>query len=366
MRVLKVISEHLGVHLNINTNVTTPNIFIGDKHLLEDATFHYIYPHLVYEYTWFVPLAEPYPRWSSISRLYRTEAWLFGVLSLTLAAVALRCLAVQESGAYSSATNCLLNAWSVLTAVAVPRMPHGHSLRILFFSWVVYSLAIDTIFQAFVTTYLIDPGRQHQINNYQELIRNNFSFLFDSTRMAQRHLVLGNTPGFVFTSSSDTLIFALQRPHTALMLSDKIFTYHYQRVCDFNRSVYFHKLTHETVSAYLVLRVNKTFPYMSRVSDVISHMVQAGIPDRTMKTITDPKGLNPGTIRAIKNLNEEYVVLSPTHFLSAFTILLMGLGVSVVTFVTELSMSQTALHKFTVNLVCSGNSVFEISTFHDH
>lgn len=112
--------------------------------------------------------------------------------------------------------------------------------------------------------------------------------------------------------------------------------------------MYFHKLTHETVSAYLVLRVNKTFPYMSRVSDVISHMVQAGIPDRMMKTITDLKGLNPGTIRAIKNLNEEYVVLSATHFLSAFTILLMGLGVSVVTFVTELSMSQTALHICTV------------------
>jgi hypothetical protein len=77
-------------------------------------------------------------------------------------------------------------------------------------------------------------------------------------------------------------------------------------------------------------------------------MVQAGIPDRMMKTLTDLKGLNPGTIRAIKNLNEEYVVLSATHFLSAFTILLMGLGVSVVTFVTELSMSQTALHKCTV------------------
>lgn len=243
IRVLKVMAEHLGVHLNVQTDAAIPNVFIGEEHFLEALTFQYIYPLLVHECTCFVPLATPYPHWSSISRFYKTETWLCGVLSLLLVAVALRCLAARNCDTYSSATECLLGSWSVHKAVAVPRQPYGHSLRILFFSWVAYSLAISTIFQAFVTTYLIDPGRHHQVNSYQEIIRHNFTLAFDSVQMAEIHLTLGNTSGLVFHESFDTLIFALQRPHTALMLNDKIVTYHYQRVCDFNRSVYFHKMT---------------------------------------------------------------------------------------------------------------------------
>jgi len=48
-------------------------------------------------------------------------------------------------------------------------MPQTPSLRLLFFAWVCFSLAFSTVFQAFLTTFLIDSGYRTPIRNLYEL-----------------------------------------------------------------------------------------------------------------------------------------------------------------------------------------------------
>jgi hypothetical protein len=48
-------------------------------------------------------------------------------------------------------------------------MPRAPSLRSLFFAWVCFSLAFNTVFQAFLTTFLIDSGYKTPIQDMDEL-----------------------------------------------------------------------------------------------------------------------------------------------------------------------------------------------------
>jgi hypothetical protein len=48
-------------------------------------------------------------------------------------------------------------------------MPRAPSLRSLFLAWVCFSLAFNTVFQAFLTTFLVDSGYKTPIQNMDEL-----------------------------------------------------------------------------------------------------------------------------------------------------------------------------------------------------
>jgi hypothetical protein len=48
-------------------------------------------------------------------------------------------------------------------------MPRSYHLRIVIFAWIWYCFSVSTVFQTFLTTFLVDPGRQKQIANLHEL-----------------------------------------------------------------------------------------------------------------------------------------------------------------------------------------------------
>jgi hypothetical protein len=66
-------------------------------------------------------------------------------------------------------SSSLTNVWAVVLGVAVSTMPRTPSLRSLFLAWVCFSVAFSTVFQAFLTTFLIDSGYKTQIQNMEEL-----------------------------------------------------------------------------------------------------------------------------------------------------------------------------------------------------
>jgi hypothetical protein len=57
-------------------------------------------------------------------------------------------------------------------------MPRTPSLRSLFLAWVCFSLAFNTVFQAFLTTCLIDSGYKTPIQNMDELFSSNIKLSY--------------------------------------------------------------------------------------------------------------------------------------------------------------------------------------------
>jgi hypothetical protein len=122
---------------------------------------------------WYVPCSVKYPRWSSIFRILSVDLWLVLIISIVIAAISTtlvgRYSCTSEWQGYKTLTSSLISVWAVILGVSVPTMPRTPSLRSLFLSWVCFSLAFSTVFQAFLTTFLIDSGYKTPIQNIDEL-----------------------------------------------------------------------------------------------------------------------------------------------------------------------------------------------------
>ncbi|KAJ9589547.1 hypothetical protein L9F63_017235 [Diploptera punctata] len=61
------------------------------------------------------------------------------------------------------------NSWAILLGVSVTEKPKKPSLRRFFILYVCYSFAISTIFQAYFTTYLVEPGYGKEFSTFDDL-----------------------------------------------------------------------------------------------------------------------------------------------------------------------------------------------------
>jgi len=101
------------------------------------------------------------------------ELWLVLIISIVIVAISItsvgRYSCTSEWQGYKTLTSSLTNVWAVILGVAVSTMPRAPSLRSLFLAWVCFCVAFSTVFQAFLTTFLIDSGYKTPIRNMDEL-----------------------------------------------------------------------------------------------------------------------------------------------------------------------------------------------------
>ena len=140
---------------------------------LSESYFGCTNPYFMMNVRWYVPCSVKYPRWSSIFRILSVELWLVLIVSIVIAAVLStlvgRYSCTFEWQRYKSLSSSLTNLWAVFLRVSVSTMPRTPSLRSLFLAWVVFSLAFSAVFQAFLTTFLIDSGYKTPIQNLGEM-----------------------------------------------------------------------------------------------------------------------------------------------------------------------------------------------------
>ncbi|KAJ9586053.1 hypothetical protein L9F63_020301 [Diploptera punctata] len=66
---------------------------------------------------------------------------------------------------------CFSAAWAVLLGISVPQMPLSLGTRTLFITYVWYCFAISTVFQAYFTTYLVEPGYEARLETLDDVMR---------------------------------------------------------------------------------------------------------------------------------------------------------------------------------------------------
>ena len=133
-------------------------------------------------FSWYVPCSVKYPRWSSIFRILSVELWFFLIISIVIVAISTtlvgRYSCTSEWQAFKTLTSSLTNLWAVILSVAVSTMPRAPSLCSFFLSWVCFSLAFSTVFQSFLTTFLIDSDYKTPIQNMDELFASGIKFAY--------------------------------------------------------------------------------------------------------------------------------------------------------------------------------------------
>jgi hypothetical protein len=162
---------------NLVTTMSTKEAYIALGGVLRNLSLYTLFDltnsHLTTRFRWYVPCSVKYPRWSSFFRILSVELWLFLIISIAFAVISTKLLGqyscTSERQSYKTLTSSFSNVLAVSLGVSVSTKPRTPSLRSLFLAWVCFSLAFNTVFQAFLTTFLIDPGYRTPIRNMDEL-----------------------------------------------------------------------------------------------------------------------------------------------------------------------------------------------------
>jgi hypothetical protein len=324
-------------------------IFLGStlKHEISLSFFDSSNTYCVISIRWYVPCSVKYPRWSSVYRILSVKLWLVLIISIVIAAISTTLVAryscTSEWQVYKSLTSSLTNLWAVFLSVSVSTMPRVPSVRSLFFAWVCFSLAFNTVIQTFLTTFLIDSGFETPIQSRDELFdsRNMVayppgqSYIFqngDEHEAINVNKNLANCPSYEVCMD-----WARYRKNVSILMADKDAEKLYADgyfigenseplVCGLEDGVVF--------NTGLTMVMFSGDPLMRRVNEIIDRVFEAGIYNYWISLRMNIYKLKSQRIALVHPLGE-YYSFNLYHMQPAFYLFLMGLCISVLCFVIE-------------------------------
>ncbi|PSN33218.1 Ionotropic receptor 710 [Blattella germanica] len=136
-------------------------------------------PYAYTDYLLYVPCAKKNPLSGNFLKVFFTSVWLISVMVLFIVSTLFFILQKNEFNldGYNTFSSCILNVWAVFLSVSVPCMPTATQFRIFFFLFLCFCFALNTVFQSFFTSYLIDTGYGKQIESIEDLNEMGVTFL---------------------------------------------------------------------------------------------------------------------------------------------------------------------------------------------
>lgn len=306
----------------------------ADDHMMFDDTNVYHTDR----FTWIVARATPYPRWLSMSRVFTPISWVLLFVSVLIFGFVMKCLPASKHSESKSDWNiskCILTAWAAFLGSGVPEMPRGNTLRVLFVSWVVYSLAMNTIYQAFFTSFEVDPGLHHQIDTFEELLDTSVVFAFSSPLDPFFTDVLERLKPRIRCEPTSCLEYVATVYNATTFIGRVLLGYHREALMKKEHRHQVHPFGQDSFQLHAVLILQKGSPFVLLFNDVITRMVEAGLVDYWKEAIIEERRLKAGVL-ALESLKDSYVELNVLHLQGAFIFLFIGFGFSFIGFLVEL------------------------------
>jgi hypothetical protein len=155
------------------------DIVIGTMPLLPVYLSKWSQPTIPYKYDalkWFVPCPQPVARMEKVIHTYQLSVWLtmatVFLLTSTLWWVLTNWLhsSLKDSRKSQTLSYCFYDAWAVFLGVSATNTPKSWKFRLLFLVYVCYCFAMSTVFQAFFTSYLVEPGYGKKFETFDDLL----------------------------------------------------------------------------------------------------------------------------------------------------------------------------------------------------
>ncbi|KAJ9578931.1 hypothetical protein L9F63_024961 [Diploptera punctata] len=309
---------------------------------LDCTTYYYIEEVILY-----VPCAKPIPRWRSLTRVFKTSLWLGFIVGYIFLAI-LIFYSVKYSNkmakkghVFSTYTNlgkCFVNLWAVILGIsATEDIPHKTTIRIIFILWVMYCFAVNTVYQTFLTSFMVDPGLQHQLSSVEELLESNMEF--------------GMVPSFasLLPDLREKRFNRIQRCNeiqkclARMSFKGDFATFHckkcaeysgYTRYVDSTGKLLFCEVKPNFAKQYSTIFLQNGNFILERINMIILKLHEGGLSDQWWKEM-----IYTSTLQAARNFTTppgDYVALSMEHMQSALYIFILGIIVSVICFIVEI------------------------------
>ncbi|KAJ9580131.1 hypothetical protein L9F63_004204 [Diploptera punctata] len=293
--------------------------------------------------SWYIPCATPAPRMEKVFAVFQPSLWIVICIVLILTAIVFSRLAIctsSELEIYRTISKCLCHVWAIFLGVSVPDLPRSNQLRFLFVLYVCYSLAIVTVFQAFFTYFLVDPGLGKQIKTVEELKSAdvNFCRFIAYEYIADAHEFLA--PNVLKPIRVDEWYECYYRVIMNNNISSVAFDYHIQYTAAMlgktkeNNNILC-VMKDEKITLSFCLYLSKGSPLLDRFNKLIRRSFEAGVGEKSRFSIMQRTNL-----RYLKNVtdndDEMYFVFTLSHFTIFFYILFSGSVASMAIFSIEL------------------------------
>jgi hypothetical protein len=306
-----------------------------------DPTISFIYT----AHKWYVPCARPIRKIDSIINIFTLSTWLALILVLVLSSLSFwgiangpRSSLVQESTVYKSLSESFNNAWAVFVGVSVAQMPRSFRLRSFFFLFVCYCFAINTVFQAFFTSYLIEPRFDKQIGTFDELNRSGITYLKHRSldKLAfyidyHQHEKL-KIPQEYCANYTECMSRYLEGKDVTMMVTDIWAEYvafsagsGKKSLCTIDENVF---------TMGISMFVRKGHPLLERFNILIQHCLEAGLGEKYWSELTWNGSLHKSD-ESDSNGSSAYFAFTVFHLRVAFCLLAFGGALSCVAFIAE-------------------------------
>jgi hypothetical protein len=313
---------------------------VGTNYLLE-SVFESTNAYIELTASWHVPCPAKYARWSSMFRILRVELWVVLVISIVVVAISTTLLAryscTSEWSGYKTLTGSLTKMWAVVLGVAVATTPRTPSLRSLFLAWVCFCVAFSTVFQAFLTTFLVDSGHTKPFQNIEDVSAAGISFYY---KQEYKFLIEGNKSAVLGKRREPTPVmeWASYHKNVSLFYDDLFIQGFYARgeYVDENGESLLCKLKDGPVYKNGISMIMfHGDPLLRRVSEIIDRVVEAGLYNHWISLKMDSDKLHARKIALVNPLGA-YYSFNIHHMQPPFYLLSMGLCLSSVCFIVEL------------------------------
>ncbi|PNF38683.1 hypothetical protein B7P43_G17881 [Cryptotermes secundus] len=294
---------------------------------LTDVTISY----LKLRWQSFVPCPVKFPGWRSIFRTFSLSGWLFRI---------------QENASFKRFVDAVQDVWALILGVSILSLPLTNPLRLFFSAWICYSLAINTVFQAYLTTYLVDPGFEKSITSTEEDFTSGTKYGFSSTYFDRNFNdiadskdveILGNRIDCVDMVTCLLLTAKYRNISTICNTGLVDYLYYGSKYSDKFRGSRPGELKEMPVLVTdLLMALQKGSTFLDRVNEIIYRLVESGISIYLMKVSSEERKYFEAKSSVSKIVADEYHALTMNNMQSAFYLLLFGHSLSLISFLMEM------------------------------
>jgi hypothetical protein len=313
--------------------------------ILMDVTKSFL--QIIWE--WYVPCPVKFPGWKSIFRIFYPTAWLSIFLSAVLAIIVIVFLArfgLKEYESFTRVVDAILDVWALILGVSVSPLPRTVPLRVFFSAWVCYSLAINTVFQAYLTTFLVDPGFEKSITSVDEVFTSGtkygfsalgFDRLFNDRTNPKSKKILQNRVDCadIFTC---VLWTAKYRNISSICAADYVdyLFYNSEFSDELKDSQYCGLKETPVLVTELLMTLQKGSPFSDRMNEIIDRIRESGIASYLERFSPEAKSFRKTKSNTGNSLLDEYSALNMSNMQPAFLLLLFGHCLGLISFLFEM------------------------------
>jgi hypothetical protein len=312
-----------------------------------DATIPYFETTL----QWVVPCPKPVSRLGALFAVFPSSVWLCISLSFLSVVTVMWLLAVKSNSFnYASLQYCLLNIWAVAVEVSVHKMPQKFRIRGIFLMWIWVSFALCTVFQAFFTTFLVNPGFGTKINTEKELLDSGIPYGYADNYAT----IMQFTDSQIGKSKCENLYACLGnviKYGNFVTVSDKFHIDYYRTNLSWHDShLPVCTMEEDVLKVSVVMYLKKGHPLLERINKLTRGMMEAGMFVKWKNEFMFVQRIQSlsyyGRDFSAKkdDLDSNYVAFTLFHLQSALFVLLLGYILSVFTLAVELIYNQFYAH----------------------